>query len=466
MIRRYRFASLAAPLLAIPLLAVLLVIGVVLSLDAERIGALAAARAEAALGREVQVARARLQLWPVPAVALEEVTVSGPRAAEAGAPRAGTAAPMAAVQRIELRPRILPLLRGQVVVNALVLKRPRLLVEVDAAGATNLPALEDSEPQGGGTADFELRRLYVHDGRIAYRDARDGTVVRLDGIEQRLALKDATRAQSDVLRLDGTLRIAGLHAALPGRLARPVRELPIRVDHRAEWDRTADRLRIDQLRAQVQDFAFEGEGEVAHISDAAARTVALQLEASSFDLGQLVRSLPENLRRLPGDAAAAPITASGRARLQARVAGRLGGGATPELRGTLALDGVSLSQQRLGALASGVRGDVAFSLESVASTGLTGRLLDQPLHVAFEIHDPAAPRATIAVRTKLDLDRIGRLGLLPEGLRGEGVAALDVQAAGPLLTPEEMQLNGRIGVSGVRLAAEALQQPLHVRDGW
>jgi hypothetical protein len=453
---RRRWVALGLVLLAV----VGAVVGVVRALDAERIGALAAARAEAALGREVQIARARIQLFPVPAVALEEVTLGGPRPDENFA-SAADPGPMATVRRVELRPRLLPLLRRQVVIGSLVLDRPSLSVQVDSAGATNLPALQET---GGGVEVFELRRLRVRGGLIVYRDARDGSVLRLRGIEQTLHLKDGERIEGmERLRLDGALRVAALDALLPGRLARPVHGIRLAITHNASLDRGADALRIDRLQAQVQDVLLRGVGTVEQLSDGGARTVALQLETGSFDVTRLVSSLPERLRRFPSLGNGQPLAASGQVSLAVRMDGRLGAGATPELDGRLSLDRVSVAQRRNGTLASGLRGEVRFSQHSLASNALAGRVLDQPLQLDFAVRDFGAPRGHLAVRTDLDLARMGRRGLLPEGWTGAGLAGIDARADGPLLEPERLRFSGTVTAAGTRLRNSSWKQPLDLR---
>src|SRR5512139_1715475 len=77
---------------------------------AERIAAIAAEQAEAALGREVGIERVTLRFFPAPAVALERVSVAG---------KTPDSPPLATVRRIDLRPKIFPLFRKQIVVDAL-----------------------------------------------------------------------------------------------------------------------------------------------------------------------------------------------------------------------------------------------------------------------------------------------------------------------------------------------------------
>jgi hypothetical protein len=450
-------------LLTICLAAAALAAGVLASLRPERVGAWAAARAEAALDRDVSIERARVRLFPVPAVSLERVALGGPRGADGAGSAAG---PMAVAERVDLRPRLRPLLQRRVVVDALVLHRPQVLVEIDAAGASNLPRLEAGDPAEEPRFELQVRRIALREGRLVYRDARDGTVVRLSGVEQRLTLVEGGWSSAERSRFDGTLRVRDADVRMPERLARPLVDLRVRLAHRVEIDRAADRLHVEQAELRVQDLVIDGAGVVEDWSDAGRRSVALRLETGDFDVARLMGSLPEVLRTWPGPAAGGRelSSARGRGRLSARIDGRLGDGALPDLQGSLRLDGVSLAYGRAGRLLTGVAGDVEFTQRSVSTRGLDGRLLGEPLHLAFHVQDPAAPVGRLALRTVLDLREAHRLGLVPEPWQGRGRVMVDASAEGPVLHPEHVRLGGRLGLAGVALASDAWRQPLLVRE--
>jgi hypothetical protein len=457
---RRRTIALAGSALGVLLL---LLAAAVLALPAERIAALAAARVSVALDREVQFGGTQIRLLPRPAVALTEVTIGGAPLSTAGADR-----PMAAAERVDLRPRLLPLLWRRIEIDALVLQRPSLLVEVDREGNSTLPTLTQVEDEPGRGFALEVRRIQVRDGQLLYRDLRDGTALRLSGVDQRLRLVGDTGPEGfRVDRLDGSLQVAALDLELPGRLAEPVRDLRVRLSHRAALDREADRIELQQFDLGVHDITLSGRGTVEHWSDAAARAVALELASGRFDVARLVRSLPAVTRGLAGlgEAERDAVRAGGGARLSASVNGRLGDGEMPDVRGRLSLERVSLAYGRAGRLIDELSGEVAFSLQDVSAAGLRGRLLGEPLQLGFTIQDFAAPQARLTVRSALDVARAARFGLLPEGWRGQGRMSVDVAASGPLLEPARARLDGRLGVGGVSLELATLHQPLWIETG-
>lgn len=344
----------------------LVLAGAVLMLPAERIGAFAAARAEAMLERDVEVERFRIRLLPRPSVSLEGLTVAGPDSAA-----------FASVRRIDLRPKLLPLLRRNVVIDEVVLDRPRLVVEVAADGTTNLPPLADAggtdaAEGAAGDAELSIDRLQVKDGLIGYVDEANGTVVRLEGVDQELRLDGSiTSGELSRVALEGVLSIAGVDANLPG-LAFPLRDIALRVEHRIDLDRGADRLELETLNVTVQEVALNVAGSVQALSDPATRSVTLTASTGSFDVARLIASLPPALL---DDSGERPIDAAGgRASVDVAVSGRVGDGAMPVVDGTLRLDDVALAYEGSGSVLTGLNGQVAFSMDSVATDGVTGKI--------------------------------------------------------------------------------------------
>lgn len=455
MTRRRRYLI----LLLIPLVLLGASAALVLSLPAERIASLAASRAGAALGREVHFGGAGIHLFPRPAVELRDVRV-------AGVP--GDTVALLRIEALGLRPSILPLLRRQVVVDAVVLDRPIVRVVVDRAGRSNLPSFggRGSETAGsGGAAAFVVRKLEVRDGSIEYRDAGKGTLVRLDGLDQRLSFSGQLNdGELSSIRTDGSLDIASLSASLPGALAVPVRGIRLHLEHEGTLDRRADVLQVERLKLGVQDVELEGTGRVDHVADSTARSVDFRLETGTFDIARLLASLPASLRDR-AKAAGHALDAGGDARLAARIHGPAGSGHKPEVAGVLTLSDASLALRPGGPLVSGVKGDVAFSLDSLSSPRLSGDVLGRPMALAFRVSDFAAPQGRAAFRGTLDLARLDGLGLLPDSVDATGTVALDMRAAGSVLQPATAAVEGSATLAKVAVRTPSLSQPVRVASG-
>ena len=274
----------------------------------------AASRADAALGVPVAIGDLEIDFWPIPSVSLLDARLGS------------DAAPMARVDRILLRPRLLPLLRGEVTVREIAIDRPDIRLAVDSAGVLNLPFGGDDGADGTETSaaniEFAVDELRIRDGRLSYADARDSTLVVLNGLQQALRIEGAVEEGSlSRVGLSGRISSDSVDASLPGRLGAPLRGVNFAIEHDAELDRAADRIRLDSVRIELQRIALSGSGVLASVSDSLRRSVDLDLRADEFSFEDLARSLPEGFlaellagRRDAGaDSAAAPETAAAEA---------------------------------------------------------------------------------------------------------------------------------------------------------
>jgi hypothetical protein len=203
-------------------------------------------------------------------------------------------------------------------------------------------------------------------------------------------------------------------------------------------------------------------GRVDALSDATRRTLDLRASTGNTDVARLIASLPRAFVERGGETLTG---AAGRVSLDATVVGRAGDGASPVIAGELRLEDAALARGRAGTIADGVAGRVVFSNDSIASDGISGRLLGEPLHASFVVREFGAPHGRVALRTALALGEAQRLGLMGEDARGTGKVSLDVVIEGAALEPEAALLNGRIGLSGVQVTLAALRQPVLVESG-
>lgn len=446
--------------LAVVALAVVAIAGaVLLLLPRDRIAALAAERAEAVLGREVRIEAVDVDFFPRPAVALEGVAIAG---AEPDAP------PFATIRRILLQPRLLPLLRRQVIVDAIVVQHPRVLLEYRGGQPDLEAAVADEEAAGTasvGDVAFLIRRFEIQDGRIGFRDVRDGTVVRLDGVRQRLRLgAKLSGGELASIEAEGELEIDALGAALPSKLAVPINDVRVRVGHDAVLDLAGDSLSIARLALTVQEVALEGEGTVWGLSSE-ERTLSLRLTAPAFDVGALIRSLPDALIAGLTDGTDELPPVGGWARVRLAINGPIGDGKVPEVQGMLGLEAFDLGYGGQPGLVTGLDGQIDFTLDSLSSAGLEGRLLGEPLHVAFSIRDFADPAARAAVRASVDLERLATLGLVPDSLGAKGRVGVDVSFHGPALRPAEGAVDGGVQLAGLAIQPPKLLVPVQVERG-
>lgn len=445
-----RIALILAAVVAVPLF--MLVVAAAL-IPSEQVAALAASRAEAMLGRSVEMRDVELSILPRPVVGLIGVRVAGSGPDDE---------PLAALESVRLRPRILPLFRRQVVVDELGLAGLRLAVAYDTRGASNLPELsEDSaSAPGGGSIRFDVRRLWLEDARLSLTDARDGRVVVLDGYDQTLSLAGAvSRGRLDAVALEGSVQVDSVAARMAGDSGWTVRNLRMGLTHDARYFSDAGRLELDSVRLTVQQVTLAGAGTVTGIGQDSAPVLDLRLAAESFDIAELLRSLPGGL--LPAGDEDAPELA-GTAAVTAVVRGAVGLESLPRIVGEMRFRDVSAARD--GApIVRDLAGTLAFDNDSVSSDGVTGRLLGEPLRIAFSARDPVDPVVRFDVDAGVVVERARRAGLLPEDAPAVG-GRFGLVAAGTLTPsrPAESTLRGTLAVRDFSMTPESATVALRV----
>ncbi|UEM22636.1 AsmA family protein [Skermanella mucosa] len=218
-------------------------------------------------GREFRIqGPMSLSLLPTLAIELNDVSFAGP-------PGARTPE-MVRLGQLELELKPWPLLRGEVQVDTLVLREPRIALEVDAQGRPNWvldqsPAADQPAPAGpgdgqeqtAGVPDIRLGEVELVDGRVSYFDAR-------------------TQALHEVTDVDVTLMAPDLArpADLKGRLV--YRERPVTVETRIEQPRALIETGASGLTAAVNgdllSIRFDGALERAAAGPGATGTLDLR----------------------------------------------------------------------------------------------------------------------------------------------------------------------------------------------
>lgn len=400
---RKRLLIVAAILVALPLAAVIIA---AISLPSERVARLVATRAEAKLGRELGIGDVGVSIFPL-GISLEGLTVAGLAAADA---------PVVAVERFLLRPRLLPLLRGRVVVDELRLVGARIDIAIDSTGASNLPvpAADSAAAPATGSVSFDVREIRLERGAIVLNDARIGRAIRIDGIDQTLRLAGDLRAgRLESVRVGGRIRIDSLALRLPGDDDWTARGLRLALDHEARLFADSGVLHVDSLRVELQDVVLHGGGSVRGLSAVdSVRVLDLRLAAEPFDVARLIASLPARFTAALRDEEAA---LGGTAALAATVTGPMGVDTFPAIAGTLRLRDVSVARAG-GQLLAGLTGDIDFANDSVATAGLTGSALGEPLRLSFGARRLADPIVSFEVDAALRLDALRSTGLLADSV--------------------------------------------------
>jgi hypothetical protein len=214
------------------------------------------------LKRPVALGEMRLDLLPMPTVRVADVRVGGERAGDP---------PLAEVAEIRLRPALLPLLVGRVVIRTLEVRAPVVRLALDAGGRPVPPDLAAGTPSTG-------------------EDRSSAPLLAVDSIRVESGRVEAGPWRVENLAIDGVLRLEGtasldLEADLPG-LAR-LRDVHLVLEGLLGAERAATvegRLVDADLAALSQRLGYELSVGGRASGSFTARVEADELVAAALEL--------------------------------------------------------------------------------------------------------------------------------------------------------------------------------------
>lgn len=303
----------------------LLAVGIVLirRLDTPEFRNALLARVKAALGTDVRVRKMDVSL--LSGVRLEGVGISNP------APFQGD---ILTAEEFVFRYRLLPLLAGRIAVDRLALRRPVMTIAADSHGGYNFERLGSGSGgahsgmvRGAGLLfALELSRLGVDGGRLSFRDARQATLLTLEGTD----LSSSLDLGSGGAKGRGKVAIARL--VLASGVAVTELRAPLEISGgRATLSPVGGRLAGGQVTGRV-------------VVNLASARFASEIELRGVEL----KALAEEARSRPGF--------SGRLGAKAKVEGSGSGVASLKGGGTAQVEGCRVEQSRLfGLIAAAVQ---------------------------------------------------------------------------------------------------------------
>lgn len=185
----------------------------------------------------------------------------------------GSQPQMAQIKQLQVQVSILPLIRGNVTVNRLILTEPQFMLEVNKSGKTNLDfdasqraksQQPEDKPKDEGQALFEFEEIEIKSGKIEYKDHQTGKTETVD-IET-LEIENPMFGAATDIDLKGSynktpFQVTGNLGHLSGIL-NPKESWPLKLEAKAVKTRVLIDGNIqDPLSGHGIDFKLNAEGE-------------------------------------------------------------------------------------------------------------------------------------------------------------------------------------------------------------
>ncbi|MFW6084043.1 MAG: AsmA family protein, partial [Gemmatimonadota bacterium] len=424
----------------------------------ERLREIAEPQIEKRIARDVSLGDVRLKVFPNIAIRLSEVAIANPT-------EGFSDSPAVRMDALDLRLDLLPLLRRQFRLSQLRLVGPRIRYEVAADGSNNLAGLLAADTAGAAHADsardaerrdrsssFEIRDLAVVDGSLAYVNSETRRAARL-AFEGRLDV-DPSEREDGPSASGGGAHLSEIVWIADGRDTTRVPDVD--VTYRAVFEPGGGRVAVPELAVRAAGLELTGEAASRRDSASGARSVRVELASGEFALPDLMSELPEGV---------VPDTfgVEGRARLDLRMAGELGGDPGPRLDGSAEYRDVSVTTPGRGRVAEAVGGTLAFTTSGATAPDVSGRLFGRPFEARVEVTGLTEPSPT------LDAHLSGEFGLaqLDEFREGpalplEGDLSVAIDASGPAKAMDRWTLSGPVRLSNVVWSHPSLPRPARI----
>jgi len=426
----------------------------------ERIRAIVVPRAEKALGRTVQVQDVGISVFPVLGVNLDGVRI-------ANTEREGfSAEPFVSLERFVVSLELLPLIGGKVSIDRIIVDRPDILIEVDTSGAYNyddIALLAEAEsgdesgpkrPRGAPVVPvpLSLKGFEIRRGRVVYRDMGAGRRIELGRIDQRTDLSIDTDAGEVETTGNMTIREIVLRTA---KAPAPVRGLTVTLTHDIAADLTSGTVDVKSVRASLQRLALSMSGTVSGLDG--TPTFDMRVDSDTLSMRDIVAEIPKTMVPRIGK-----LEADGFVRLAMRIAGKLGEGQTPAVRGELRVQDVMIQHADFPQSLNSFNADIAFAPDTLQVRKLGLKLGDNPIALEAAISEFDNPVVDVTLVARADLGAVENMIDLPPGVALGGIVGADLRAKGRMdpSDPSQLMLDGTVELRKVRVTTPELGQPV------
>lgn len=420
-------------------------------LDPDRLAGWLEPQLEAAVNRDVSVGAVKVGFLPV-AVRLEDLSISDPT---------GLAPELAALGSLELRVRVLPLLRREVRVREIRLDGLVANLRVGPDGLSNFgdfSSQAEGEPVEAEPVEearpfaLQLDGIRLSGGSLSYHSAPDSLAFELRELEADAAVsREVDGPWIFDGRYAGNVSFAG---STPSAGALPSLEgvpLTLRMAAEAAEDFSSVTIREGTLALEEVQLAVSGE---ARDLKEPIRELQLALQARGVPLADVLALLPDSVLE------ARELSADGTLSADLAVRGPLGPDTIPAVQGTVEVTGGNVRMGTM-ALLEALEATVEVSEDRSVRPRARGRLLGGDLSVDGAASLGETPSMDLRVVLAPILDRVDP-ALLPEGVTVRGSAPGDLRVVGNPLEPASLRFWGQVGLRDFRGTHPGLGVPASV----
>ncbi|MGB5674707.1 MAG: AsmA family protein, partial [Gemmatimonadota bacterium] len=404
-----------------------------------------------ALNRRVSIGSAELKIFPRPEVRLLRLRIENLADFEG--------VPLATLDELNLRPRLLPLLRRRVEIDRVQAVGPRVLLQVDDQGRTNfgdfVPASREDEEAPDTPLALEIRGIEVADARIGYRDALSGRTLQADGLWLEGSVK---RDAEGRLEIDLESGVDSLRFAYPPAWRKGVRGLRVQAAIEAVAGPEMRWIEIASGTAMLNGLSVAVSGRADSLRSP-RRMLDLAIRGDEVDLSGLISSLPDSIRD------AVPVDVWGDLGVDLTVRGALGPDVFPAVEGIVTLRRGGVRREAGPPLLESLDADVQIGDGRAELSGGRARMPGGEISAAGVL----ALDSTLAFEGTIDgsadaaeLARAFGSATPDQPTASKGTARWSVTGTGAMDRLDQARLTGELGLAGIEITGGSLIRPVEI----
>ena len=430
------------------------VIGVVViaaqRVDPDDLAAWIEPRVEAATGRNVEIAAARVSLFPPVAVALEGLQIDNPDGI------AGD--PFIQADELRLDLSVWQLLRRRVQIDEIRFRQPQVRVVVDETGRSNAEgfgASSDADGPAEAAADgvsfqVDIESIRIENGTVSYRDVGQGMAVVVAPMDARMRVRSA---DGDRWTLDTSADARVGARTEAGQLG----PWDVAIEGSATAENDFRTLQLEDATLSLEDVLVRLAARLEHDGEGGGDFTA-RIRSDSLDAARLVSLLPDS-------SAAEPPDVDGRIAIDLGLVGQLGSQEAPTLSGSVDVREGRVAFQGREPVVQNVGGTWFLSKDSVWTTDTEGSAVGGPVRLRGLVRLGDVDGFVMRVTAQPDLGRVGSVVTLPDSVTVAGGLSLDLTAVGALDDPAASTLSGRLVPEDVALTLPGVGVPVGLPSG-
>jgi hypothetical protein len=429
----------------------------------DRLKTLVVPKVENALNKKVEIKDISLSIFPTFGVELSGLRISSVGGNEF------EKSDFVSLDELLLDVNIFALFKNSVEVNEVIIRRPHIYFEVNAAGAANYKVPGDTTASQTDKKDslkidigkqqaILLSNFQIVDGNFEYLNKLEGKRIVVRGVNQKTRVE--TSPATMVVTLNSELEVGGINFGTPQRFL--FEDVPLKVKQTISYDRKNDVLSLDSITVALKDIVLFMNGRIT--TTQTKPNLDIKLSNKSSELSHLLSLLPKEVLK-----SAEGLSTSGKFAFSMTIKGTVADSSQPNIRGNFSLVDGTIKYAQLPKSITGI--NVLGAFEKTQNTGslslekINLNLGSNLVAGKLSINDFDNPTLNAYFKGSVSLSQVGEFYPLEKGTMLGGTIFSDILVSGKVKVPTSIKASGKIEFRDVSMATATSPKPVKNLSG-